>query len=146
MTKEGISKILESYFGYPAMVYTYELNRVKEGFQLGTITIDDFTEWDKYDIDSLADYIITMTQTPRVLELDEIVPGMVVYYEDRYYDDRKWICEVEENKHKRFSNSIILFGCGNVTERDKSSYGETWRLWTDKPDEEMMKREKWNEC
>ena len=89
---------------------------------------------------------ILKSQIPRLLSLDEIVPGMIVYYEDRYYNDRRWVCEVVENKHKRFQNDIILSGCGNIVERSKSSYGETWRLWSGKPGEDMMKGEIWNEC
>ena len=141
MTKEGLSKILEPYFGYPD-VYTYELNRVKEGFGLGTITIDDFTPWDKYDIDSLADYIIAMTQTPRILKPDEIAPGVIAYHEDRYCD-RNWVCEVIENKNKRNNDSFILYGCGNVVERSKDSYGVFWRLWSNKPDDATKNREGW---
>ena len=148
MTKEGLSKLIKTYLGYPDQVYTYELIRDKAALGLGTMSLEDFIfiPWDEYDIDALADYIVTVTQAPYVLKLDEIVPGMIVYYEDRYYDDRRWVCEVVENKHKRFQNDIILSGCGNIVERSKSSYGETWRLWSGKPGEDMMKGEIWNEC
>ena len=36
---------------------TYQLTRVKEAFQIGTMTFDDFVEWDEEHVDDLIEYI-----------------------------------------------------------------------------------------
>lgn len=38
--------------------YTYNLTRVKEGFSVGTVTLDDFEEFDEEIIDDLVGYVL----------------------------------------------------------------------------------------
>ena len=38
--------------------YTYNLTRVKEGFAVGTVTIEDFEEFDEEIIDDIVEYIL----------------------------------------------------------------------------------------
>lgn len=38
--------------------YAYNLTRVKEGFVVGTVTIDDFEEFSEEIIDDIVEYIL----------------------------------------------------------------------------------------
>jgi hypothetical protein len=146
MTKEGLSKLIKAYLGYPDNVYTYELIRDKAALGLGTMSLEDFIfiPWDEYDIDALADYIVTVTQAPYVLKLDEIVPGMIVYYESK--DGDTWIAEVIEDQNPRHKeDTILLYGCNNKFGLAKSNYGKSWRLWSERPDSGMMVYKGWDE-
>lgn len=62
MDKKKLIKILEDYFGFSDQwhdgTYFYILNRVKGAFNVGTMTIDDFTEMEYEQIEELADLII----------------------------------------------------------------------------------------
>ena len=40
------------------MLDRYNLTRVKEGFAVGTVTIDDFVEFDEEIIDDIVEYIL----------------------------------------------------------------------------------------
>lgn len=57
MEREKLVDILEKYFSIGDS-YTYELNRVKEGFYYGTISTEDFLEWTNENVNDLADYIL----------------------------------------------------------------------------------------
>lgn len=59
MTMENLINVLTDYFGTHKQEgsYTYELTRVKEAFSVGTMTMDDFEEWDGENIDDLATYL-----------------------------------------------------------------------------------------
>ena len=46
------------FFDVPNDTYTYNLTRVKEAFEIGTMSLDDFEELDESNIDELVDYII----------------------------------------------------------------------------------------
>ena len=56
--EETLKNILKEYFGIGDS-YTYELTRVKEAFAIGTMTFDDFVEWNEDNIEDLAQYIIS---------------------------------------------------------------------------------------
>ena len=55
--RERLLSILRSYFNIGDS-YTFELTRVKTAFAIGTMTFDDFVEWDEDNIDDLCDYIM----------------------------------------------------------------------------------------
>lgn len=55
--RERLLSILRSYFEIGDS-YTFELTRVKAAFEIGTMTFDDFVEWDEDNVDDLCDYII----------------------------------------------------------------------------------------
>ena len=38
--------------------YIYDLTRVKEGFAVGTVTLDDFSEWDEERVGQLVDELL----------------------------------------------------------------------------------------
>lgn len=52
-----LKEILIQYFDIGDS-YTYNLTRVKEGFAVGTVTIEDFEEFDEEIIDDIVDYIL----------------------------------------------------------------------------------------
>ena len=52
-----LMSILSHYFSIGDS-YTFELTRVKDAFEVGTMTFDDFQEWDENNIADLCDYII----------------------------------------------------------------------------------------
>lgn len=55
--RDKLLAILTSYFGIGDS-YTYELTRVKEAFEIGTMSFDDFREWNVENVSDLCDYII----------------------------------------------------------------------------------------
>lgn len=57
MSKDKIMQILRNYFSIGDS-YTYELTRVKSAFEIGTMTVDDFEEWNEENISDLAEYIL----------------------------------------------------------------------------------------
>lgn len=57
LDKEKLKEILMRFFNIGDS-YAYNLTRVKEGFVVGTITIDDFEEFDEEIIDDLVEYIL----------------------------------------------------------------------------------------
>lgn len=52
-----IARILMEYFTI-GNSYTYELTRDKAAFGIGTMTFDDFVEWDESQVADLSEYII----------------------------------------------------------------------------------------
>ena len=58
MLEETLKNILKEYFS-TGDSYTYELTRVKKAFAIGTMTFDDFVEWNEDNIEDLAQYIIS---------------------------------------------------------------------------------------
>ena len=63
--REELIKVLNDYFTIGDSD-TYVLTRVKEGFALGTVTIDDFQEFDESNVADLADYVIKHTSKASV--------------------------------------------------------------------------------
>lgn len=57
LNKEKLKEILMQYFDIDDS-YTYNLMRVKEGFAVGTVTIEDFEEFDEEIIDDIVEYIL----------------------------------------------------------------------------------------
>lgn len=53
-----LKQLLMQYFCVGSDCYTYELTRVKEAYELGTMTLDDFVEWDEEQVDDLVSYIV----------------------------------------------------------------------------------------
>lgn len=54
---EKLIAVLRDYFSIGDS-YTYELKRVKSAFDIGTMSLDDFKEWEEEDISCLCDYIL----------------------------------------------------------------------------------------
>lgn len=66
-TREKLIEILSQYFEIGDS-YTYDLNRVKEAFELGTMTLDDFSEWNEENVANMADFIMKkLRKPPRVI-------------------------------------------------------------------------------
>lgn len=61
---EKLFEILSRYFNIGDSD-TYELTRMKEAFELGTMTFDDFSEWDEENVADLASYIIEKLWAPK---------------------------------------------------------------------------------
>lgn len=57
LDREKLKEILTQYFDIGDS-YTYNLTRVKEGFAVDTVTIDDFEEFDEEIIDDIVEYIL----------------------------------------------------------------------------------------
>ena len=58
--KEKLKSILVEYFSLNNTdgSYTYELTRCKSAVGVGTMSLDDFREWDEYQVDDLTNYIL----------------------------------------------------------------------------------------
>lgn len=57
MDKEKLIELLNEYFNI-SDTSAYWLTRVKEAFSYGTVTLDDFVEFDDETVEDLAEYII----------------------------------------------------------------------------------------
>ena len=55
--RDEVMQALNKYFSIGDS-YTYELNRVKEAFYVGTMTFDDFEEWNEDNVSDLCDYLM----------------------------------------------------------------------------------------
>lgn len=55
--REAVMQALNKYFSIGDS-YTYELTRVKEAFYVGTMTLDDFEEWNEDNVSDLCDYLM----------------------------------------------------------------------------------------
>ena len=67
-------EMLINYFSNWAEVgdsYIYDLNRVKEAFELGTMSLDDFAEWDKPRVKQLVDEFLEWMFSPAPAKTDE---------------------------------------------------------------------------
>lgn len=67
MSDEERRKTLIDYFSKWAGIgdsYIFDLIRVKKSFAVGTISFDDFKEWDEFRIAELVDELIEWLQQP----------------------------------------------------------------------------------
>ena len=55
--KDKLIEVLSRYFDIGDS-YTYTLTRVKEAFAVGTVSLYDFVEWGKNNVEDLAEYIV----------------------------------------------------------------------------------------
>lgn len=56
--KDRLEKLLLEYFSIGDS-YCYNLTRVKEAFEIGTMTFDDFEEFNEDTIRDLAEFLIS---------------------------------------------------------------------------------------
>ena len=56
-TVDRLADILSHYF-LIGDSYTFELTRDKQAFAIGTMTFEDFSEWDDENVNDLAEYIV----------------------------------------------------------------------------------------
>lgn len=56
LDRDKLKEILMQYFDIGDS-YTYNLTRVQEGFVVGTVTVDDFEEFDEEIINDIVGYI-----------------------------------------------------------------------------------------
>lgn len=98
MNKEKLIKVLTDYFGLNNFdgSYTYELTRDKSGFEVDTVTLDDFEEFDIDQIEDLANYIIEnikeMTLHSETLKVEDIIVGKHGVW---YYGEECVICGID---------------------------------------------------
>lgn len=63
ITVDSIQDILNRYFDVPNDTYAYNLTRVKEAFEIGTMSLEDFVEFDEDTTRDLAEYLISKLST-----------------------------------------------------------------------------------
>lgn len=57
--KENIKSVLDKYFDVGNDTYAYNLTRVKDALNVGTMTLEDFEEFDGETTNDIADYIVS---------------------------------------------------------------------------------------
>lgn len=114
MNREKLIEILSKYFSIGDSD-TYCLTRVKEGFAVGTVTIDDFVEWDEENIADLADYILKNTA-------DEVT--LNINLGDRTPEEIKQIAEMFNGEIKKQVAKEILQALQSFTTFTKEEYKE----------------------
>lgn len=62
-TVDSLQQILNEYFDVPNDTYAYNLTRIKSAFDVGTMTLDDFEEFNEETTRDLAEYIIKCLST-----------------------------------------------------------------------------------
>lgn len=63
-TKDKLKELLMKYFVIGDS-YSYNLTRVKEAFAVGTISLEDFVEFDEEFIDDVVEYLWVNNVTVR---------------------------------------------------------------------------------
>ncbi|MBQ2397139.1 MAG: hypothetical protein II304_08930 [Bacteroidales bacterium] len=63
-TKDKLKELLMKYFTIGDS-YSYNLTRVKEAFSVGTVSLEDFVEFDEEFIDDIVDYLLANNVTIR---------------------------------------------------------------------------------
>lgn len=56
-TKDKLKDLLMEYFSIGDS-YSYNLTRVKSAFAVGTVSLEDFEEFDEKFIDDIVDYLL----------------------------------------------------------------------------------------
>ena len=56
-TKNKLKNLLMEYFSIGDS-YSYNLTRVKSSFEVGTVTLEDFEEFDEEFIDDIVEYLL----------------------------------------------------------------------------------------
>ncbi|MGN0318717.1 MAG: hypothetical protein ACI4E1_12375 [Lachnospira sp.] len=56
-TRDKLKNLLMEYFSIGDS-YSYNLTRVKSAFSVGTISLEDFEEFDESVIDDIVDYLL----------------------------------------------------------------------------------------
>lgn len=63
-TVDRLADILSHYF-LIGDSYTFELTRDKQAFAIGTMSFDDFSEWDEENVNDLAEHIVKKLSEPQ---------------------------------------------------------------------------------
>lgn len=104
--REKLIELLARYFAIGDS-YEYSLTRVKEAFEVGTMSLEDFVEFDDEKVADIADYLlandvtvqkwIPVTEPPRDYrdEYGELIPFLVCVERTQYpframYDGKTW--------------------------------------------------------
>ena len=81
LEEEQLKEILMSYFCIGDSD-TYQLTKVKEAFDIGTMTFGDSVEWDEEQVDDLIEYIKNNTKTMSDYRLIDANEFDVFHYDD----------------------------------------------------------------
>lgn len=80
--KEKIAEAISKHISLED-TYTYELTRVKDAFEIGTVSLEDFEEWSEENVDDLAKTIVDALQ-PQLNENQKLALEVLkIEYEDR---------------------------------------------------------------
>lgn len=63
-TKDKLKELLMKYFTIGDS-YSYNLTRVKSAFAVGTVSLEDFEEFDESVVDDIVDYLLENNVTIR---------------------------------------------------------------------------------
>lgn len=85
--RDRLIELLSRYFAIGDS-YAYNLTRVKEAFAVGTVTLDDFVEFDDEVVADITDHLIANNVT-----LPPVRAGQTVYIIRRPIDKPEWIDE-----------------------------------------------------
>lgn len=143
--REKLVEIFAKYFTIGDS-YEYSLTRVKEAFAVGTMTLDDFVEFDDDKVADIANFLIangvTVKEPQKPLTVEELkrMDGCPVWCETEatrtpYVVKQIMIDKVDAIFYALGSEYPIFF---NV-----DGYGKTWRCWAEKPTEEERKDAEW---
>lgn len=73
--RDAVMQALNKYFSIGDSD-TYELTRVKEAFYAGTMTLDDFEEWNEDNVSDLCDYLMKELFGPTCgAEMEKMITG-----------------------------------------------------------------------
>lgn len=75
LNKENLISVLSRYFSIGDS-YTYNLTRDKSAFSVGTMSLDDFEEFDENTIEDLVEYIIQNMDIPHWVDTKKQLPDV----------------------------------------------------------------------
>ena len=143
--REKLIEILAKYFTIGDS-YEYSLTRVKEAFAIGTMTLDDFVEFDDDKVADIADHLlshgVTVKKPQKPLTVEELEIFGVYWFEE--YEDKLMPCEIGRFSGARYTGMHFI-GWSTEEEMENKDYGKIWRCWAEKPTDAERKNAKWEE-
>lgn len=145
--REKLIEILAKYFTIGDS-YEYSLTRVKEAFAIGTMTLDDFVEFDDDKVADIADHLIShgvyvrKSQKPCKFEEISLCDYCWIEYKYESFTSVEIACVLCKTSE---CCRIDFVGVGSSIAHRKELYNKTWRCWAEKPTDAERKNAKWEE-
>ena len=143
--RDKLIELLAKYFTIGDS-YAYNLTRVKEAFAVGTVTIDDFVEFDDDTIADIADYLLADKEISRAFELLQVEREGRLILPPCKVGDTVWKITGPNEIEKRVVLDFIYDGELYVCLRPFTSYwysfGKTVFLTREEAEKALREKEK----
>lgn len=134
--KEKIAEAISKHVSLED-TYTYELNRAKVAFEVGTMTLEDFEEWTDENVDDLAKEIVDALQ-PQLNENQQIVLEWLKEEQTKnpeltIFGTLSVLFDESEN---RFMNLDVIDALNDLSNSQQAGVFQAFSQWALKQEEE----------